>query len=137
MAYPCKGILIDPFACTVTEVDLIGDYTCIYPLLSHESMPVTTFEATYPENLKDRDAVFVDEEGLLKSCDRFFLIAGHSYSQPLAGKGLVIGADAASNAISPATPLANIRKRVLFFEHVPGAGLHATDTPWTPPKPRS
>jgi hypothetical protein len=56
-----KGILIYPFACTVTEVEHdASDYQNIYPHLSHESMKVGMFEIV---RLDRGDAIYVDEEG--------------------------------------------------------------------------
>lgn len=127
--YPCKGVLIDPFACTVTEVELPGpDYKCIYPVLSHISMPVDCFTAAYPEGLRGRDAIFVDDNGLLKPCERFFVIRG--YPQELAGKGLVLGADGAGNTISAETKIATIKDRVMFLQHRGGGRFWRTTDPW-------
>src|SRR6187399_3262614 len=93
-----KGILIDPFACTVTEVEHdASGIDGIYKLLSHESMPVNLFTTATSRALDDRDAIFVDDEGLLKPCSRFFVIRGE---QPYAGKGLILGADREGDTVS-------------------------------------
>ncbi len=126
-----KGILIDPFACTVEEVEHDGDYRNIYTLLTHETMKVTTFEAVYPAWFAGRDALFVDEEGLLKDCDRFFVIAGNR--QPLAGKGLVLGADDEGDTTAALTPTQAIRARVMFLEVTEGGALLVAEKPWQPP----
>jgi hypothetical protein len=133
MGQPCKVYVVDPFACTVTEADHTGDYRHLYTLLSHESMPVDCFTAAYPRNLEGRDCVFVDDNGLLKPCDRFFTIEG--YLQPLAGKGLILGADEEGDTVSPATPIETIRKRVAFLA-IDGRFLIQTSEPWAPPHPK-
>ena len=130
MTYPCKGILIDPFACSVTEVDLPGPYSCLYPVLSHESMPVDLFTTAYPPWLEDNDCILVDDEGLLKPCDRFFFADG--YPQPLAGKGIVLGADDKGETIAPRTSLVTVKARITFLARG-GPHLFATTTPWQPP----
>lgn len=140
MGKPCKAILIDPFACTVTEVDYSGDYRDIYKLLSHESMPVRNFEAAYPEFLKEGDTVYVDEEGLLKPCARFILAHGHG--QPFAGKALVFGTDEDGESVSPKTDLETIRRAFVFLAHHGDEPVidestptfTQTSAPWTPPK---
>src|SRR5438034_697691 len=106
-----KGLLIDPFALTITEVEHdASDYHDIYRLLSHESMPVDTFDIIH---LGDKgDAIFVDDNGNLKPCERFFLIKG--YHSALAGKGLVLGADAEGDTQSAKTTLSQLRKVIKF-----------------------
>jgi hypothetical protein len=121
-----NGVLIDPFALTVSQVEYDGDdITAIHRLLSHESMKVDTFTAV---NLDRGDAIFVDDDGLSKPCDRFFLWRG--YHEPLAGKGLVIGSDSEGDSQSPKMTLIQARNKIIFTEHVPGAGLIRTGTPW-------
>ena len=117
MARIIKAIQIDPFELAVTEIEYdADDYTNIYPLLSHETMKVDTFAVAVCHKLAEGDAVFVDDEGLLKSCDRFFLID----NQPLAGKGLIIGSDNQGESQSVKTELK--RLRVMFFARL-GSGL--------------
>jgi hypothetical protein len=128
-----KAILIDPFACTITEVEYDGDdYKQIYPLLSHESMKVNTFTCAYPSSLASHDAVYVDDEGLFKNPQRFFLIP--SNGQPLAGKGLVIGADDEGESTSAETPLEALKRQVIFLERSQFVHdeyfLRETKTPW-------
>lgn len=122
-----KGILIDPFALTITEVKHDADhYKGIYDLLSHESMKVSTFEIIH---LDDKgDAIFIDEEASFKACERFFLLKG--YHSPIAGKGLVLGSDGNGATISAKTSISKLRTSIKFAEHVPGAGLIRTGSPW-------
>jgi hypothetical protein len=105
-----KAIQIDPFDLTVTEVEYdASDYTNIYPLLSHPTMKVDTFAASYSRMLAEGDAVFVDDEGLMKGCDRYFSVGGET----LVGKGLIIGSDNQGTEQSAKTPLKKLR--VMFF----------------------
>jgi hypothetical protein len=98
-----KAILIDPFACKIEHVEVDGDdINTYYRVLSHESMPVTTFTTAYAGVLKGRDAIFVDDEGIMKNAERWFHMAtGH---QPFAGKGLIVGADRRGNAADAESP---------------------------------
>lgn len=123
-----KAILIDPFNETVTEVEHNGDYKHIYALLSHPDHPVDCFTVV---RIEYDDAIFVDDEGLLKDPKHFFVLEG--YDQPLAGKGLVLGTNVVGESVSPVSTLEDVRKRVSFrhdirlldFEHFEGT----TDDP--------
>lgn len=131
-----KGILIDPFACTVTEVEHdASGIEGIYKLISHESMPVTCFTCAYSGALASGDAVFVDDEGLFKNSDRFFLLPGNP--QPLAGKGLVLGSNTRGNSVAAKTPLDFLNDYVRFLRVVGRIQderlLESTDEPWVKP----
>jgi hypothetical protein len=130
-----KAILIDPFACTVEHVEVNKhDSRSYYAHLSHETMPVYTFAIAYAGVLKGRDAIFVDDDGLMKEPQRFFQIA--TAHQPFAGKGLIIGADHNGDAADAETSLNMVRMSVIFGEvlhQTDGrAGLYATRMPWRP-----
>jgi len=124
-----KGILIDPFACTVTEVEHDADrYEGIYDLLSHETMKIGTFTVV---QLNHGDAIFVDDDGLLKPCDRFFI--WKHYHQPLAGKGLILGSDDQGDTVSAKITLAAAKKLVRYAGRVNGIGIFPVATPWQAP----
>jgi hypothetical protein len=97
-----KAILIDPFACTVTHVELDGDnHKSYYPHLSHPSMSVDCFTSVPLDVLTGSDTLFVDDEGQLKDAQRWFTI--HTGHQPYAGKGLIVGADWDGDAVDVPT----------------------------------
>ena len=78
-----QGYLINPFDQTIKPVilsDIDSNLKQIYALLD-----CTTIDAVYSI---DDHTVFVDDEGLYVSEQRFFKLCG----QPLAGKALVLGA---------------------------------------------
>jgi hypothetical protein len=129
-----KAILIDPFACEVTEVEIDGDdHKSYYPLLSHETMPVDHFTTAHAGILKGRDAIFVDDEGLLKNPERWFLMA--TSHQPFAGKGLIVGADKRGNAADAETSIDTVRIITVFAEPF-GGNLRTTRQPWQRQKPK-
>jgi hypothetical protein len=101
MARLVRALLIDPYRGTVTEVDHdASDYRNIYAWLSGRGDPakagpeteheVDTFQAFYAGgNLPEGDALFIDDEGMLKGPVAYFTFDG----QPLAGRALVLGSD--------------------------------------------
>jgi hypothetical protein len=106
------AIQIDPFELTVKPVEYdASDYRNVYPLLSHETMKVDHFDAARANTLADGDAIFVDGEGLMKACDRYFQVVG--CPETLVGKGLIIGSDSHGNERSAQTPMKNLR--IVFF----------------------
>ena len=107
-----RAILIDPFARTITEVEHNGDYREIYKLLSHETMPVDCFDCV---RLDDGDAIYVDDEGLLKPCKAFFVLhTPHGMNGPYAGKGLVLGSDDEGESASAKMPLSKLQDAIQF-----------------------
>jgi len=129
-----KAILIDPFACKVEPVELERDnLDSYYAALSHESMPVRLFEVAARPTFHGRDALFFDEEGKFKAADRWFIMNG--LHEPIAGKGLIVGADNHGHSADAQTPLVEIKVRVFFLHRIPGLpGFHETRDPWQPPK---
>ena len=128
MTRPVRGILIDPFACTVSDVELdASDSLNICLLLSHDVHPVNSRALAHSPFLRVGEAIYVDDKGLLKSPVRFFNIAGRE--RPLAGKGLIVGTDKEGNTISASSSLELIRAAVTFAEMRDGQ-LIPTYAPW-------
>ncbi len=103
-----KAFLIDPFKQEVSVVEFTGNYKNIYTHIQCRVFTACAFD-------QNGDTVWVDDEGLLKDLTQqaFFLIAG--YPQPLAGRGLVLGAGAEGESIAPVTSLEDIKSRVKFL----------------------
>lgn len=99
------AILIDPFAQTVEPVEYSGHYKDIYRLLGEN---VDTFTAA---PIGDRDVIFVDDVGLFVKDQAFFRTSLYP-SQPLAGKGLVLGADKMGESTAPETTLEQMRASI-------------------------
>jgi hypothetical protein len=105
MAQPCKAILIDPFKRTVSEVDWNGDYHHIYQLTDCDTFDVARINAK-------GDGIFVDDEGLFKEEQAFFVYNG--YGNPLAGKGLILGSDREGESVKPHVTLKEVQEKVAF-----------------------
>lgn len=109
MARPCTAILIDPFTRTVTQVEWNGHYKQIAELIDCQLYDVARIN-------RNGDGIFVDDEGLLKGEQNFFVFDG--YPNPLAGKGLLLGTDAEGNSITPHITLDEARRRTTFGDLV-------------------
>ena len=106
-----KAYLIDPFERAITEVDYSGNYQDIYGLCGYDTFTVVTFN-------DQGDGVYVDDEGLFKSDQKFFVIG--SYPQPLAGRGLVLGVDDEGASVSPTVDMTWLENHVRFVELIGG-----------------
>lgn len=100
-----KAYLIDPFAKTITEVEYTGEYTNIY-----EHIGVDCFTALTINNA--RDTIFLDDEGLFREGQKYFLL--HKYPQPLPGKGLVLGTDDQGESVSPVISIMQLEQLITF-----------------------
>lgn len=108
-----QAYLIDPFAKTVTTVEYHGDFHEIYQHIGCSAFDAAAFNDA-------GDAVFIDDEGLLKPRDQqaYFLIDcpnhGDDICRGLAGKGLVLGVDANGDSIEPTASLDEVAAMVSF-----------------------
>jgi len=124
-----RGILINSQTETITEVYVNGDYTEIYRIINVDLFTVV--------NLDNKgNALFVDDEGLLKNPEFFFKWDG--YHQPLAGNGLILGTDDEGESVSTTLTLEEVKARVTFkrlevvaFEHREGVIDHPVLGPKT------
>lgn len=105
--------LIDPAARTVTQVEYTGDYTNIYTHIDADCFDIVRV-------YRNGDGIFVDDEGLLKPQEHFFL--HRNYPNPLAGKGLMLGCDEEGESIAPQTSIETLREDITFLTR---AELHA------------
>jgi hypothetical protein len=100
-----KVIVIDPFKNEIREDSYDGSLEGLYKLGNFELFDVgPTFE--------NGDSVYVDDEGLLKDNQEFFVMAG--YQQPLAGIGVVIGTDEEGESVDCKSSLEEIKNKVMF-----------------------
>lgn len=121
-----RAILIDPFKCKIEQIEHdASNYQKIYEVISHPTMDVSSFERIQPD-LASQDSVYVDAQGLLKPTERFFTI--NDYKTPLAGKGLILGANSEGETTSAATQLSDLK--ITFLERS-GQSLVLVTEPWT------
>jgi hypothetical protein len=105
MSKKIPAFLIDPFARTITEVVYNDDFTQILKLIDADS-----FDGVRVND--ERDTLYVDDEGLFKSNQKFFKLS--VYPQPLAGKALLLGTDHRGEAVAPKCTLDWVKSNVLF-----------------------
>lgn len=103
-----QAVLIDPYKEEVTNVEYNGDYKQIYEHIQADCFTLV--------RLRDRDDVFVDDEGLLKvtGATKFFMI--EDYPQPLAGYGLILGNDGEGESVAAHHSVEFYRPKVQFFD---------------------
>jgi hypothetical protein len=82
-----KGILIDPAAKTVTDVE-VGPPSKMETL--HDVYELMECDTIQPVYLDQHNVMYVDEEGLMKK-DPGPFFGWHNYAQPLCGRCLVLG----------------------------------------------
>ena len=101
-----KAYHIDSVNRKITEV-IINNYTDIYPLLGDG---VDIFDAVTVEK---HDIIFVDDCGLMRSPEHFFLYS--SYGHLLAGNGVVMGSSPDGESIDPKMTIDELKQRVKFM----------------------
>jgi len=98
--------VIDPHTQTINEVQYSGEYKHIYELIDCD-----TYDAARINRFGD--ALFVDDDGLFKDDQAFFIHA--DFPQPLAGKALVLGCDMEDGeTVAPHTTLEELRSKIKF-----------------------
>lgn len=98
-----RSYIINPFAFElgkppVVRYDYSGDYRDIYPALSEESLGIDVRAFATVEFGSEKDCLYVDDEGMMKSPMGFIFLQG--WPEPLAGKGLVLGTDSSGDSVS-------------------------------------
>lgn len=107
-ARPATGYLIDPAAMSITPWLYNGDWQTIAPAIRIGASPFTI-----THRFTNDDAIFVDDEGLLKPLDWFFAVKGGH--QPFAGCGLVLGNDEEGESVSARIALHELKRRILHL----------------------
>lgn len=110
MSREIKAVLIDPYKEEITDVTYdAADYKNIYPLIHCDIFTIV--------KLADEDDVFVDDEGLLKVDDATKFFRLNDYPQPLAGYGLIVGADEETGeSVSAHHDAAYYRSKIQFLD---------------------
>lgn len=101
---PVKAYKIDAETRTVTELTVSN--------LEDMQRAVGGYIA-HGVGFENGDTLFVDDEGLLKYNENFFLVSGAN--QPFAGNGLLVGAaDEEGETLHVQTPIESVRALVSF-----------------------
>lgn len=105
-----KGYLVDPFERTVTEVEVPyreKGLQAFYELLQCETFDVARIH-------ENGDVLYVDDDGLFKPGNQFFLAA--DYPQPLCGRALLLGTDTDGETIPPKLGMDWLRENIKFLD---------------------
>jgi hypothetical protein len=100
-----RGILIDPTARTVSYVEVGNELRDIYDAIKADTLDVVA--------LPNRDAIYVDDEGLHRKDQDFFAIG--SRVQPLAGRALILGLNNEGGSVSVSASVELIRANVRWL----------------------
>lgn len=106
------GWHIDPTTQTITPVEVEQqDHRAIYPIIRADTFDIV--------RLPNREAVFVDDDGLLNGAANtygMFIVKGDErrYPQPIAGHGFVLGHDADGESISATATLEQMQDWIEF-----------------------
>jgi len=105
-----KAILIDVYNKEIKEVTLDTNKSTLqqwYDFIKTDMVEVAL-------DLDDTNSIIVDEEGMLKPTDNFFVYDGAH--QPFAGNGLIVGTDIEDgDAISCTLSIDDIKQKVKFL----------------------
>ena len=103
-----RGILIDPFAKTIEEVDTTGKLPEIYSMLGVELITIV--------HIGESDVLFLDDEGLFVPRDEQEYFYWSGSNQPYAGKGLIIGTDEEGDSTEAEIDLEEVKQRVRWLD---------------------
>jgi hypothetical protein len=103
-----RGILIDPFTRTVSEIETSGKLAEIYELLGVELVTVVS--------VGEDQSLFLDDEGLLvpKEEQEYWNLKGSN--QPYAGRGLILGLDEDGDNIDATMSGVEVAMLVTFLD---------------------
>ncbi len=102
-----KAILIDSVNKEVKEIEIGKGIDEMYKHLNCQCF-------TIAHSLPKRDAIFVDDEGLMNNPTHFFVYKGAH--QPFAGNGLIMGCDARGNSVDSKIDINQVKKNVEFYD---------------------
>ena len=103
-----RGILIDPFTRTVSEVETSGKLAEIYELLGVDLITAVT--------VGEDQSLFLDDEGLMvpKANQEYWQWKGSN--QPYAGRGLILGLDANGDNVDTTMSSLEVAALVSFLD---------------------
>jgi hypothetical protein len=106
-----KALLIDPFLEDIAFINIFGNLNSLYKAIDCDCITSV--------RLSDSECMFLDDNGLYRKDQRFFIWEG--YPQPLAGRGLILGFTEDGDNTDTALTLEQAREAVrwadLEFSH--------------------
>lgn len=121
--YPMvKAVFIDPYTETIVEVDNDGGLQAIRTMLQLKDDPYQGIDAV--GLLGGQAMLYVDDEGLFRDDQEFFLLAPGM--APIAGRGLIYGLDSLGDNVDHPFILDRIRAGVSFPD-IEFAGMDTTE----------
>ena len=106
-----KGILIDPWTKSVTEVQIDKGLNPLYKAMDCSCI-------TAPIILENNDTFFLDDEGLFKENSVWFCLGHRGYEFRFVGKAVVLGGDEEGDSVDAKSSIDDIRKRCTFTDMV-------------------
>jgi hypothetical protein len=103
-----RGILIDPFTRSVSEIETSGKLLEIYELLGVDLITAVS--------LNENQSLFLDDEGLMvpKANQEYWNWKGSN--QPYAGRGLILGLDSDGDNVSTTMSGLEVAALVSFLD---------------------
>ena len=101
-------LLINPYDKTITPIYWDGELSSLYAILGCSCVAVASCGPYH---------LFVDEEGLFKPNQKFFVASDHMF-HPLAGMALAVGVDEDGNTVPPDITLEELEASVMFVDAV-------------------
>lgn len=102
-----KAILIDSVNREVKEIEIGKGIDEMYKFLQCECFTIASY-------LDKEDAIFVDDEGLMKEQNAFFTFEGAH--QPFAGNGLIMGCDDEGESEDCKISFNEVKEKVKFYD---------------------
>lgn len=103
-----RGILINPFDRTVTEIETNGRLDDMRRLIDCEYITVSMVTAA--------NALILDDEGLLVERERQAYFKWDGVDQPFAGRGLILGTDDEGENADTDLPLTVVKASVTWLD---------------------
>jgi len=116
-----KAILIDVHNKDIKEIEHDGKLENIYDLINCRAFDLVTID--------DVNAIFVDDEGILKD-NLYFEYSGNERVMQFAGSGLVLGYNGEGKTISTTLSVEDVKGKVRFLGEGFTIDPHVRFTAW-------
>lgn len=108
MSNKIKAIIIDPFEREITETEIENNLEGLKGAIGDHWIELV--------RINNQNDMYVDEEGLFRENQQFFVMTGNQRKVPIAGKAVVVGSDVSTgDQINVTMSLDNIKCMVSFY----------------------